>query len=746
MPGDLHVYGLCKGAPARTLSTVDLCGGPLAARWQAYNWNCIVCIGRWQRLRLVFRLRFVPQRCTSVLVNTQGKSKGFGVQSNERTRNKQRSTCTGVIEYAPVSENSIYKPMYISKINLIINTKFYMNTFEEDIPSDNSDAFSTRVEESQVSQLSANVNAQNLEAICPDPSPITLEKYTQQDLDDLFVVKLQDSTGVFVERGLCMTKAELLQSLQYDRPKIANLQQWTLHPPTKFMSIAIPPADHNATGNLYSPTAKIVVNLTLNGVSIFVTLGSLKRIVTEQNKVWYAVKLFGGKRRRIGNLAGQSLNIGSNHAQIPGFYVYKLFTHDEISRGVVVREELSDYFLDDTSLAFYTQFDGQYLLSLFDKYFKIPNIDQVSIDSENDGSDSGMDIDYEDGTDDSETTEEEQDETEFAVSENTIDNPRVGRRYIRNNETPVLGTDALFSKFRSQILAIKRSQNILYVLDSSDNVKIWDMDTLEQINKLRTYCASCVHGEMFYYACGGTVKARNIRDRSEPNPSDPIVLNVPRMHILGIDVCTWQGVTYAITLIFKEAHSNAPSGVSIYNLQTQTLVKRLRVTDYSGQHTLYNDGRLYVHSDNHILKVYDVATGVLIRNIILTGVDYKRLKRMMVHDSFLYILYKDHHNLYKVSVDTLDVVDTIPVPHQNYKVLTFAVDANNVYFAVLLELGHLETYYVVHQPLNATDDELVDVQGWLPINGDVRDMSVHNGYLFYGMGKYLMVRKIRDAT
>ena len=60
--------------------------------------------------------------------------------------------------------------------------------------------------------------------------------------------------------------------------------------------------------------------LVLLGIILFI----------EQNiHTFYAIPLFEGKRRRIGNLAG-FIGSSMNHGQIPGYLVYQLCTKEEL--------------------------------------------------------------------------------------------------------------------------------------------------------------------------------------------------------------------------------------------------------------------------------------------------------------------------------------------------------------------------------------------------------------------------------
>lgn len=87
-------------------------------------------------------------------------------------------------------------------------------------------------------------------------------------------------------------------------------------------------------------STKIVFNMPFR---MFITLGSLERILTEHRKVWYALPLYGDKRRRIGNLNSR-FGVGENHGQVPSFKIYKLYTKEEVTGGIQVVESIqTDY-------------------------------------------------------------------------------------------------------------------------------------------------------------------------------------------------------------------------------------------------------------------------------------------------------------------------------------------------------------------------------------------------------------------
>lgn len=164
---------------------------------------------------------------------------------------------------------------------------------------------------------------------CPNDSIITLTPYDSDD-DQLCIIKIQNSEGIF-HNGHCFTKNELRGWINSDFNQL----------PTNIMSIFTKPRikENLLNGCSGNATGRLVVRLPDN---MYVTLGSADKILHNENKIWYALPLFGGKKRRVGNLAS-ICGMGMNHGQIPGFKIYKLFKRDEIKMGVVVKETPEDY-------------------------------------------------------------------------------------------------------------------------------------------------------------------------------------------------------------------------------------------------------------------------------------------------------------------------------------------------------------------------------------------------------------------
>lgn len=172
---------------------------------------------------------------------------------------------------------------------------------------------------------------------CANKSPVSLMSYTSKDWDDIISIKILGSNGKF-ELGNCITREELRMCIESEED---NDQ------PSYIQCIYSIPFDKRGsnlkTGLTASPTARLVFKLPVH--NMFVTIGSLKRVMNcTKIRTWYAVPLFGGKRRRIGNILGM-YGISMNHGQIPGYQVYKLFTKYEILSQTTITESYDDYIL-----------------------------------------------------------------------------------------------------------------------------------------------------------------------------------------------------------------------------------------------------------------------------------------------------------------------------------------------------------------------------------------------------------------
>lgn len=171
-------------------------------------------------------------------------------------------------------------------------------------------------------------------------SHITLDDFSEEDYNDIVSVKVFDMDNMSFGKGHCIPKSDLEGMLRSDLGAEYPKYIFSLYKKTP---------DARSEGTLAglgtAPSNQFVVQLNIGALSIFVTLGSIHKLMNTKDKILYAAPLYGGKRRRLGNIPGRLTIIGANHGQVPGFRIYKLFTRDEINSGVDVAAGETDFIL-----------------------------------------------------------------------------------------------------------------------------------------------------------------------------------------------------------------------------------------------------------------------------------------------------------------------------------------------------------------------------------------------------------------
>lgn len=270
------------------------------------------------------------------------ESTDFGIASTEANPRTVRYNDDDQISYMSFSTDSVtdndrysvYDGHYDDIEEIVIDD----NQSESDDDtvstsiSEDSDIYSNIVsDESSVREVNENDNILNK---CLNDSPVTLSPYDSDDTDELFVIYLKNNQGNFV-KGSCLRKDEMRQFLISDKNEES---------PLSIMAIYKKPTSNKPndlfTGLTGKPTGKLVVRLPTN--NIFITYGSIKRVLDSTNKHWYALPLYGGLPRRIGNLGG-IYGSSMHHGQVPGYIIYKLFTKDEIEANTMVIETHDDF-------------------------------------------------------------------------------------------------------------------------------------------------------------------------------------------------------------------------------------------------------------------------------------------------------------------------------------------------------------------------------------------------------------------
>lgn len=162
---------------------------------------------------------------------------------------------------------------------------------------------------------------------CGNVSLVMGEEYDEKSNDTVKLYLLLSDNKRFAENAMCISKDEMRQYLQTDKDTV----------PTNIMSLWRG-GEVNGVGG--KPSYKMVVKVPPNNV--YVTLGTFIRIMHESHEKLYLIPLYGGKRRRIGNIEG-IIGVSMNHGQIPGTIIYKGYTKDELKNPIKVKETSRDY-------------------------------------------------------------------------------------------------------------------------------------------------------------------------------------------------------------------------------------------------------------------------------------------------------------------------------------------------------------------------------------------------------------------
>lgn len=186
---------------------------------------------------------------------------------------------------------------------------------------------------------------------CPNDDMINLEKYDLQS-DDIFTIYYLNSKNKFTTAS-CVSKHEMKEYISSEDINSPSI-----------ISTIWKGGDKSGVGG--EPTCKFIIKLPPN--NIWVTIGSFDRMINSNEKNWYLLPLYGGKRRRI----GYNFGVGKNHGQIPGSYIYKAFTKQEIKNNIKVTETFFDYpmyfsYLEINKLKDITQ---SFLIETIKKHFK----------------------------------------------------------------------------------------------------------------------------------------------------------------------------------------------------------------------------------------------------------------------------------------------------------------------------------------------------------------------------------------
>ena len=220
---------------------------------------------------------------------------------------------------------------------------------EEDSYNDTTDTMSSNYCSFITNDTVNNVNNVNNESNVPwvktncnyHQDPVTLEPYEQSSVDnnDLFVIKTLDSSGKrFTNISTCNLKSTLMTLLLSDR----NKKRINNDAPSMIKCVYDKPAqrfidrnDLNALSNgiCCKPTDIFIIKVN----DLLITLQSFIDLISTDIQIWYALPLYSGKKKRIGNVYGIR-GVSMDHGQIPGSHIYKLYTKEQILSSVVPKE------------------------------------------------------------------------------------------------------------------------------------------------------------------------------------------------------------------------------------------------------------------------------------------------------------------------------------------------------------------------------------------------------------------------
>ena len=209
----------------------------------------------------------------------------------------------------------------IKKIKKTYNKK-KMIVVEEDTDTSDSYSFTT----SSFQQEDDNFDSKNE---CKNQNFITLDDYTNDD-PGLFSIKVFDLKHQSFGTGTCITKEEIKQWTENEN----NVMSLYSKPPKEFLN--------DASGKGTKPLDKQVFLLPNN--NIYVTWKSIDKLMNETNfpAKYYAIPLFEGKRRRIGNM-DRNFGVSRNHGQLDGSVIYKLYSKAELKNITVIKEDIDEF-------------------------------------------------------------------------------------------------------------------------------------------------------------------------------------------------------------------------------------------------------------------------------------------------------------------------------------------------------------------------------------------------------------------
>ena len=281
----------------------------------------------------------MPQTPTIPAVSTipQTPAAPFLPQSSQQVQNVPwgyEDTSTTISSISDFEEDQIPDKKIRTDKNSLIISNIDSDLMKCDDKNDDTDP--------DIQKLS-NDNKQWVETNCYSClNPVTQYNYTQEEWSDLVSIKQLDSNGKF-KRGHCISINDFKESIKRDlitsREELSRMNYKTIFSIYKLKNKNLSENDLRR-GLGTRPTKLLLFLLNLPSGSLFIDIESAYKLVNNKTKELYALPLYGGLRRRVGNLKGSLMEISTHHGQIDGYKIYRLLTRSEIEDEINVDFEL----------------------------------------------------------------------------------------------------------------------------------------------------------------------------------------------------------------------------------------------------------------------------------------------------------------------------------------------------------------------------------------------------------------------
>jgi len=186
-------------------------------------------------------------------------------------------------------------------------------------------------------------NKRWVEANCLSCQDIATQyNYTQEQWSDLVSIKQLDSKGKF-KLSQCTSINNFKESLKRDL--ITSSEKFNIMDYQTIFSIYELKNKNLSKSDLMRglgtrPTKTLLFRLNLPSGTLYIDLESAYKLIHNKTKELYALPLFGGLRRRVGNLKGSLMESSTVHGQIEGYKIYRLLTKNEIENEIEIDFEL----------------------------------------------------------------------------------------------------------------------------------------------------------------------------------------------------------------------------------------------------------------------------------------------------------------------------------------------------------------------------------------------------------------------